>query len=143
MHVILCGPYFQVLFYGIVLVSPFLLVFYRRRLKERALIVFLSFAIPFFFSLDFLVLTFQYFFSGDIFRNVHSGNLLYSYAKMTILEFPDMVLYQFLNLRELPFFFLHETKVFLGVIPFLFLFEKHRFPLRPIVTGKQIGRAHV
>jgi len=62
--------------------------------------------------------------SGDLFRSASSNNLIYSYAKLKLDNFVDLLTYDFINLEELPFYFAHEIKAFIGILPLVYLVYK-------------------
>lgn len=115
------GPYFQILFYSIILTWPIIIYFHFPLFKKNFFLFSWVFITALLFNLDYIALIFKYMTSGDLFRDSQSNNLIYSYAKLKLDNFVDLLTYDFINLEDLPFYFAHEIKAYIGLLPLLFL----------------------
>lgn len=118
------GPYFQIIFYSIILTWPLIIYFHFSQFKKNAFFLSWVFISSLLFNLDYIALIFKYMTSGDLFRDSHSNNLIYSYAKLKLDNFVDLLTYDFINLEDLPFYFAHEIKAYIGILPLLFLVQQ-------------------
>ncbi len=133
--VTLSGPSFQLVFYFVFFIFPFILIFNFLELKARWKHLLVSLFLPLFLSLDFFFLTYNYVLkSGDLFRSSENIQLLYSYARLNLSHLYDFFSLSILNQNKDNYFLFHETKYFLGLSTILLIYKNYSKKLVLIST---------